>query len=182
MNVVLAKQIELHCTNCGHVMDYESRRTICSRCGESILEARYDLEALQRSNWAELILRRKPGVWRYHELLPVLNTDHIVSMGEGGTPLLKAQNLGLMLGLNNLYIKDERQGPTGSFKDRQASVAISVLREFGVDEAVVASTGNVAIAYAAYAARAGNQTLGLLNQSASGRKNARSRALWRRSD
>ncbi len=136
-------------------MNYEGRQTTCPRCGENILAARYDLDALRRANWREQIIRRKPGVWRYHELLPLRNTDYIVTMGEGGTPMLKAQHLGVMLGLKNLYIKDERQGPTGSFKDRQASVAISVLREMGVEEAVVSSTGNVAIAYAAYAARAG---------------------------
>jgi len=76
-------------------------------------------------------------------------------MGEGGTPLLKAENLGMMLGHPHLYFKDERQGPTSSFKDRQASLAISVLKEAGITEAVVASTGNVAISYSAYCARAG---------------------------
>ena len=76
-------------------------------------------------------------------------------MGEGGTPLIHAANLGLMLGCPNIYIKDERQGPTSSFKDRQAAVAIASLKEAGITEAVLASTGNVAIAYSAYAARAG---------------------------
>ena len=76
-------------------------------------------------------------------------------MGEGGTPLIHAVNLGMMLGLPRLYIKDERQGPTGSFKDRQAALSIAALKEAGITEAVLASTGNVAIAYSAYAARAG---------------------------
>jgi threonine synthase len=76
-------------------------------------------------------------------------------MGEGGTPLIHAANLGLMLGCPNIYIKDERQGPTSSFKDRQAAVAIASLKEAGITETVLASTGNVAIAYSAYAARAG---------------------------
>ena len=84
-----------------------------------------------------------------------LRPDNIVSLGEGGTPLIKSRALAVDLGLKHLYIKDERQGPTGSFKDRQATVAISALKEMGVDEMVVASTGNVAIAYAAYCARAG---------------------------
>jgi threonine synthase len=126
----------------------------CPKCGETIIEAEYDTEALKESNWAEQIQRRPAGLWRYREMLPVYNEENIVSMGEGGTPLLHAPRLGMMLGLKHLYIKDERQGPTGSFKDRQASVAISVLKELGIDEMVVASTGNVAIAYAAYAARA----------------------------
>ncbi|MEM8604861.1 MAG: threonine synthase, partial [Cyanobacteria bacterium P01_H01_bin.121] len=75
--------------------------------------------------------------------------------GEGWTPLLKADRFGALLGLRQLYIKDERQGPTGSFKDRQASVAISVMREQGMQGLVLASTGNAGIAYAAYAAKAG---------------------------
>jgi threonine synthase len=94
-------------------------------------------------------------MWRYRELLPLQDDMHKVTMGEGGTPLLHATNLGLMLGCPHIYIKDERQGPTGSFKDRQASLAISVMKEHNVTEAVVASTGNVAISYSAYSALAG---------------------------
>ena len=99
--------------------------------------------------------QRSPNLWRYREVLPIYDSANIVSLGEGGTPLIKSEVLAANLGLKHLYIKDERQGPTGSFKDRQATVAISALREMGVDELVVASTGNVAIAYAAYCARAG---------------------------
>ncbi|MBK8984696.1 MAG: pyridoxal-phosphate dependent enzyme [Chloroflexi bacterium] len=91
----------------------------------------------------------------YRERLPLRDDANIVSLGEGWTPLLRAHNLGQMLGHPNIFIKDERQGPTGSFKDRQATVAISVLKEAGITEVVVASTGNVAIAFSAYAARAG---------------------------
>jgi len=94
-------------------------------------------------------------MWRYRELLPLRDDAHRLSLGEGGTPLLRASNLAMMLGCSGLYIKDERQGPTGSFKDRQAALAISVMKELGVTEAVLASTGNVAISYAAYSALAG---------------------------
>jgi len=94
-------------------------------------------------------------MWRYRELLPLRNDAHRLTLGEGGTPLLRASNLAMMLGCSQLYIKDERQGPTGSFKDRQAALAISVMKELGVTEAAVASTGNVAISYAAYSALAG---------------------------
>jgi threonine synthase len=86
-------------------------------------------------------------------------------MGEGGTPLLHATNLGMMLGRSRIYIKDERQGPTGSFKDRQAALAISVMKEQGVTEAVVASTGNVAISYSAYSALAGIKLWAFLTSS-----------------
>lgn len=95
------------------------------------------------------------NLWRYQQHLPIKNPANIVSLGEGGTPLLHAVRLGKELGHPHIYIKDERQNPTGSFKDRQATVAISMMREAGIREAVVSSVGNVAIAYAAYAARAG---------------------------
>ncbi len=149
------KAIELVCVYCKHRMPYDRPQPQCPKCGENILEAHYDLEALRRGRWIDQIRGRYPNIWRYHELLPLHDTANIITLGEGGTPMLRAENLGSMLGLRNLYIKDERQGPTGSFKDRQAAVAISVMHELGIGEAVVASTGNVAIAYAAYAARAG---------------------------
>ncbi|PJF44309.1 MAG: threonine synthase [Phototrophicales bacterium] len=151
----MIKQIWLDCKNCGWSTLYEEPIKNCPSCGDDIIYARYDLDVLRAQNWQSLIQQRKPGLWRYHELLPIKKSANIVTMGEGGTPLIHAENLGRMLGLKYLYIKDERQGPTGSFKDRQASVAISVMKELGIDEAVVASTGNVAIAYSAYAARAG---------------------------
>jgi threonine synthase len=164
------KQIDLRCTNCGHTIAYDGTQTVCPLCNENILEARYDLEALRHADWIDALYQRKPGVWRYHELLPLRDLDNAISMGEGGTPMYKARSLGTMLGLKNLYIKDERQGPTGSFKDRQASVAISVLNEMGVTEGVVASTGNVAIAYAAYAARAGIKLWAFLTSQVPGEK------------
>lgn len=148
------KQITLECVHCDFTTPYVKPLANCPKCGENIMRARYDLDALRRSRWLEQVQTREQGMWRYHELLPIYDTDNIVTLGEGSTPLLKAKNLGRMLGLNNLYVKDERQGPTHSFKDRQASVAISVMKEQGITQAVVASTGNVAIAYSAFAARA----------------------------
>ena len=153
--IVKTKSIELECKNCGWREQYETPIKHCPVCYEDILYARYDIDYLKKTGWADDIKRRKPGLWRYHELLPIKEPDNVISMGEGGTAMYRARNLGAMLGLKNLYIKDERQSPTGSFKDRQASVAISVMHEMGIQEAVVASTGNVAIAYSAYAARAG---------------------------
>jgi threonine synthase len=165
-----SKKIDLQCVHCGLIISYAGALTACPQCGENILKARYDLKALRDSGWMDKVLKREPGLWRYHELLPLYDTENIVSMGEGGTPLLPARNLGMMLGLKNLYIKDERQGPTASFKDRQASVAISVMRERGIKEAVVASTGNVAIAYSAYAARAGIKLWAFLTSMVPGEK------------
>ncbi len=101
------------------------------------------------------LAKRPHGLWRYRELLPVRNPNISLSLGEGGSPLIRAMNLGMMLGCPNIYIKDERQGPTSSFKDRQAAVTIAALKEAGITEMVAASTGNVAISYSAYASRAG---------------------------
>lgn len=149
------KHIELECIHCHTRVPLDRTVSGCPRCGENILEARYDLSQLNVQTWLASLKERQAGLWRYHEVLPIYNIENSISMGEGSTPLVKSKVLAASLGLKHLYIKDERQGPTGSFKDRQAAVAISALREMGVDELVVASTGNVAIAYAAYCARAG---------------------------
>jgi len=149
------KRIDLECTYCGTLTPMRDFKGACPKCGEVILEARYDMNQINAREWVETIRDRDTYLWRYHEVLPIYDTANIVSMGEGSTPLIKSQALAASLGLKHLYIKDERQGPTASFKDRQATVAISWLKERGINEVVVASTGNVAIAYAAYAARVG---------------------------
>jgi threonine synthase len=127
---------------------------VCPRCGGEWLDPVYDLDKTA-SMWRDELAQRDPTMWRYWELLPLLDKKHIVSMGEGWTPLLHTENLGTMVGHRYIFVKDERQGPTASFKDRQASLAISVLKEAEISEIVVASTGNVAISYSAYCARAG---------------------------
>ena len=135
-------------------MLYDRPIKVCERCGGDWLDARYDYDRV-REAWPGVLRDRRFDMWRYQELLPLRDSVHRVTMGEGGTPLLRATNLGLMLGCPHIYVKDERQGPTGSFKDRQASLATSVMKEHGVTEAVVASTGNVAISSSAYSALAG---------------------------
>jgi threonine synthase len=126
----------------------------CPQCNSQWREAEYDLAEVAKTFPSE-IKNRPFDLWRYQELLPIHNPNPTLRLGEGGTPLIQAANLGMMLGLPNLYIKDERQGPTSSFKDRQAAVTIAALKEGGVTEMVAASTGNVAISLSAYAARAG---------------------------
>ena len=144
----------LRCIDCGHKAPYHPTSSDCPNCGSQWREAEYDYETLAKT--LPLQLSERPfDLWRYHELLPVRSPNPAVSLGEGGTPLIQAGNLGMMLGCPNIFIKDERQGPTASFKDRQAAVSIAALKEAGITEMVVASTGNVAIAYSAYAARAG---------------------------
>ena len=155
MQVSQTKQIVLECTYCNTFTPLHDFQGACPGCGETIVEARYDMDKIDVEQWLQSIKSRPDNLWRYHEILPIYDIDNVVSLGEGSTPLIKSRTLAASLGLKHLYLKDERQGPTGSFKDRQASVAISALNEMGIEEAVVASTGNVAIAYSAYGARAG---------------------------
>jgi threonine synthase len=142
------------CLDCGDQSEYTITAPACPQCGSLWREARYDYASIGTKLLAAAS-DRAHDLWRYHDLLPVRSPNPILSMGEGGTPLLRAVNLGLMLGSQSIYIKDERQGPTASFKDRQAAVTVAALKEAGVNEFVIASTGNVAISYSAYSARAG---------------------------
>lgn len=145
-------RISIHCTHCGYREDLSRILDSCPQCGETYMDAHYELDG--PLPWPEALKDRPNTMWRFRELLPLRKDENIVSMGEGCTPLIRSENLAAMLGLRHLYIKDERQGPTGSFKDRQASLAVSFMREMGINELVVASTGNVAVAYSAYATRA----------------------------
>jgi threonine synthase len=144
----------IRCIDCGHTAPYYPTSINCPRCGSQWREAEYDYDNLAR-NLQALTSIRSFDLWRYRELLPVRSPNPAIMLGEGGTPLIQAVNLGMMLGCPNVYIKDERQGPTSSFKDRQAAVTIQALKEAGITEMVAASTGNVAISYSAFAARAG---------------------------
>lgn len=149
----MTREVRITCPACGYAEPFHRLLTSCPACGGTYLDAAYMLDG--PLGWPDKLVARPRTMWRYRELLPLLDDAACVSMGEGGTPLIRSEHLGAMLGLKHLYLKDERQSPTGSFKDRQASLAISTLVEKGFRELVVASTGNVAIAYAAYAARAG---------------------------
>ena len=144
----------IRCVDCGHEVLYHPLSNNCPKCNSQWREAVYDLQEAAVALARELPKRRF-DLWRYREVLPIKKPIPELRMGEGGTPLIRAVNMGMMLGNSNIYIKDERQGPTASFKDRQASLTINALKEAGITEMVAASTGNVAIANSAYAARAG---------------------------
>ena len=144
----------IRCLDCGHAAPFIPSSMHCPKCSSQWRAAEYDLAEVAKT-FPKEIKDRPFDLWRYRELLPIRNPNPTLRLGEGGTPLIQAANLGMMLGLSNLFIKDERQGPTSSFKDRQAAVTIAALKEGGVTEMVAASTGNVAIALSAYAARAG---------------------------
>lgn len=145
---------KVRCLDCGYITEYSPTTLHCPKCNSMWREAIYDYEAVTRK-WALALPNRPFNLWRYKELLPSQTDSPYTTLGEGGTPLQQAINLGTMLGVPGIYVKDERQGPTRSFKDRQASVTVAAIKDAGITEMVAASTGNVAIAYSAYAARAG---------------------------
>ncbi|MFN0008846.1 MAG: threonine synthase [Planctomycetota bacterium] len=119
------------------------------------LWVRYDLEAVAKSVSKKDLARRPPSLWRYREFLPVEHEASIVTLGEGMSPLLDCPRLAAALGIARLLVKDESQLPTGSFKSRGMSVAVSVARELGIEQVAVPTAGNAGGALAAYAARAG---------------------------
>src|SRR5687767_3546136 len=144
----------LECGLCG--LKHEARRllNLCRECGKPLL-VRYDLDRAGRTLTKESLPLRGADLWRYREVLPVENEENIVSLGEGWTPLLRAANLGERVGVKSLYIKDESQNPTQSFKARGMTAAVSMAKELGARKLAVPSAGNAAGALAAYAARAG---------------------------
>src|SRR2546427_1604863 len=144
----------LECALCG--LKHEARRllNLCADCGKPLL-VRYDLEQAARSLTKESLPGRRADLWRYREVLPVEAEQNIVSLGEGWTPLLHARALGEQLGFRELYIKDESQNPTQSFKARGMAAAVSMAKELGAQKLAVPSAGNAAGALAAYAACAG---------------------------
>ena len=115
------------------------------------MDVHYDFPSLTKDTFAN----REQTYWRYFELLPITDKSNIVSISAGMTPLVKAEKLGKAIGLNNLYIKNDSVNPTFSFKDRPAGVAVSKAKEFGLGSVGCASTGNLAAATAAHAAKAG---------------------------
>jgi threonine synthase len=118
------------------------------------LWVRYNLNAVSEVFTKEVLMERPATMWRYRELLPPERDDSIVSLGEGMTPLIGCARLGKALGISNLFIKDESQMPTGSFKSRGLSAAITMAREFGIKRVAIPTAGNAGGALAAYAARA----------------------------
>ncbi len=144
----------VRCLECGQRMPADLFLQKCVSCGSAWLDAEYDYQNLPK-DWKLQVKERPASLWRYTELLPFPEGFRVISMGEGWTPLIEAEGLQRVTGHEGIWIKDERQTPTGSFKDRQAAMAVSALKAQGVMEVVLASTGNAAAAYAAYCARAG---------------------------
>jgi threonine synthase len=149
----MPRVLGLRCRECG--AEYELRPThVCEACFGP-LDVAYDYEAIRRVVNRGRIEAGPPSMWRYRDLLPVEDEAALVTLGEGFTPLVRADRLGAELGLRNLYLKNDSMNPTNSFKDRVVSVAVSWARAHGFETIGCASTGNLANSVAAYAARAG---------------------------
>lgn len=141
------------CLECGHEMPADMALTTCPNCQSGWLDARYDYEAV-KSLWTNGVSGMR-SLWRYGALLPIASPNPEISLGEGYTPLVRLYQYERIYQHEGIYIKDERHQPTNSFKDRQAAMSVTAMSQQGVKECVLASTGNAAVAYAAYCARAG---------------------------
>lgn len=145
----------LECSLCGLRHGAGELHNLCIECGKPLL-VRYDLEKAAATLTPDRLSDREASLWRYREVLPVADDDNIVTLAEGWTPLIRAERLAATLPVEvDLFIKDEGQNPTQSFKARGMAAAISMAKELGVTKVAVPSAGNAASAMAAYAAAAG---------------------------
>jgi len=146
--------VHQECIECGKKYDINEIVYFCTKCGD-LLEIKYDYnvinKAISKSNWQNVPL----SVWRYRDFMPVQDFSKIVSLNEGGTGFHSSKRLSKILGIRQLYVKNEGENPTGSFKDRGMTVGVTKAVELGVKSVICASTGNTSASLAAYAARAG---------------------------
>jgi len=146
--------IKLECSRCAESYDPSIPQNLCTACGKPLF-ARYELDKIAREWDRASLSARDASMWRYAELLPVMDTANIVSLGESMTPIIRTKRLGNMLGLDKLWVKDESRLPTGSFKARGLAMAVSKAKELGLKKLAIPSAGNAATALSIYAARAG---------------------------
>ncbi len=157
----------LKCARCGKDYEPDSGAIRCVNHDDGRLDIFYDYEVLRGSLSIEELSKRQKGVWKYRELLPVEDPKNIVSLGEGGTPLLPAHRLAEKLALDNLWLLDDTRNPTASFKDRPMTVGVSKAVELGYKTVVSASSGNAAAALSAYSAKAGLRCITFVPEVAS---------------
>ena len=152
MNKTKSTFESLECSYSQETFSIDQPQRLNPKNGKPLL-ARYNLDkAIQTFNKDSLKQRRR-DMWKFEELLPVFHYENIVSLGEGDTPLFNLRNLEQYIGINELFIKDESNNPTGSFKARGLSAAISKAKEYGIKGIVMPSAGNAAGAMSAYAAK-----------------------------
>jgi len=157
---------KLKCARCGREHPPETRICMCPSKDDGRLDIYYDYTTLTEKVTKKTLAGRLPGVWKYRELLPIQDKRSIVTLGEGGTPLIKAVSLAKKIGLKNLFLKDETRNPTGSFKDRSMTVGASKALEFDARVVAIASSGNAAASLAAYSAKAGLKCYAFVLESA----------------
>ncbi len=144
----------LECTYCTATYSADEPNRLCAECGK-VLYPRYDLDAAASALDRETLKDRPANMWRYFEVMPIRDTSNVVTLGEGFTPIFKAERFGPEMGCSNLHIKDEGVNPTASFKARGLSAAVSKAKELGITRITMPSAGNAAGAMTAYAAKAG---------------------------
>lgn len=142
------------CIKCGSEFPPLRMSNRCTRCG-GIIKISYGYRTARKKLSKRILRTRSFNLWRYGELLPIVRSKNIVSLGEGGTPLIRSSKFAERVGLRRLHLKDETRLPTGSLKDRCATVSISKALESGEHAAVISSSGNAAASMSAYSARAG---------------------------
>ena len=142
----------LECSRCGEKYSEKKIYNLC-KCGSPLL-VRYRLNEIKNSIKKKDIKKRYPTLWKYKELLPVDKEENIVSLNEGFTPIIKLKNIGGILGLKNLFMKDEGLLPTGTFKARGATIGVSMAKELGIKTVIIPTVGNAGEAWAAYCAKA----------------------------
>ena len=155
----------LECTSCGGEFPYDGLATVSDCCGK-VLFVRYDLPRLRREVNRAVFDGRPANMWRYNELLPVSAAESVITLGEGGTPLLDATALARAVGIRRLLVKEEGLNPTGTFKARGIAAAVSKAVEVGATGFTMPSAGNAAGAAAAYCARAGTPVKVFMPQDA----------------
>ncbi len=144
----------LHCSRCGQQYPSQQLHNLCTQC-QSPLLVDYDLAAAGHHVKKTDLQDRPPDMWRYFEFLPAADESSIVSLGEGMTPLVRSKTLGHGHDMQRLFIKDEANNPTGSFKARGLSAAVTLAAQLGATKLCIPTAGNAGGALAAYAAKAG---------------------------
>ncbi len=150
----------LNCIDCGKEHSPEDFIAACAECGQKglgfgLLDPVYDYSKIGEKVNRDILEERKPSVWKYKEFLPISDKSKIVSLKEGGTPLIKCETLARENGIKNLYVKNETMNPTFSFKDRAFTVIISRALESGAKTVAAVSDGNAGASAAAFSAKAG---------------------------
>ena len=144
----------LECTYCHATYPADEVIRLCAECSK-VLYPRYDLAGARDALNPDELKNRPANMWRYFEVMPVLDEANVITLGEGFTPIFKAERLGDKIGASAVYIKDESLNPTASFKARGLSAAVSKAKELGITKLTMPSAGNAAGAMAAYAAKGG---------------------------